>query len=132
MKADQPTYVRRLMDERGLNQSQLAEMAGVTRQEVNRAYKGTRQVTVSIAKRLAPHLGVAWYALVADDAGQEPAPAVEHRVAVRKVPPVPGEPLNNPDEIALVGMFRSLSLVKQAALFAYLGADDMPSLRRDD
>lgn len=51
--------LREVMDERGVTQSQLARMSGVSRQAINRLIAGhVRDPRLPIAKKLASALGV--------------------------------------------------------------------------
>lgn len=48
----------------GFNDPKLADAAGTTKQQIFKLRKGQRKLTVEWARRLAPHLGLRWEALV--------------------------------------------------------------------
>lgn len=123
------SFLAGLLVERGIRPAEFARRVGVSKQQIHKLL-GRKNQTAVWALRLAPHLGIPWTDLVESKTSSEVAPDIESRVTVGKSAPLVGEPLNDLDELALIGMWRKLSFTKKAALFAYLGADDMPSLRK--
>jgi transcriptional regulator with XRE-family HTH domain len=122
------TPLAKAIAHRGIRQADLAKLAGTSKQQIFKLC-GRRHLSPAWAKRLAPHLGVPWLSLIDGEVVQEPPSHVEQGVVVGESDPAPGDRLNDPDELALIGMWRKLTRTKRAALFAYLGADDMPSLK---
>ena len=125
-----PTRFSQLLSEARLTQEQLARLAGTSKQQINRYATGERLPNVRMAKLISPHLGIDWQVLLEAETADERLADAKDGIAVRKPPPVLGEPLNDADELALIGLWRGLSILKKAALFANLGADEMPSLRK--
>jgi plasmid maintenance system antidote protein VapI len=58
------THLDRLMTELGIENHQLAENAGTSRQAIHKLRRGITRMLPDWAKRLSPHLGVSWQELV--------------------------------------------------------------------
>jgi transcriptional regulator with XRE-family HTH domain len=128
--ADTLTYLARILRARGMRQVDLARGLGTHRQQISKWVSEGRPISPVWAKRMEPLVGVPWPDLVEGKFPQELAAGIEQGVVVGQGGPHPGDPIYDADELALLRMWRQLSLTKRAALFAYLGADDLPSLRK--
>lgn len=124
------TYLAQLLALRGMRQAELARGLGVNRQQVSKWAKEGRRIAPAWAKRIEPLVNVPWPDLVDSKLPQELAPGVEHGVLIRERDPKAGDRIYDVDELALLTMWRRLNLTKQAALFAYFGDAEMPSLRK--
>lgn len=56
--------IRQLREVRGLKQNELATTIGVSQQLLSMIERGNRRVTIDVARKLAPILGVNWYELI--------------------------------------------------------------------
>lgn len=56
--ADDMSLLQKLREERGLSQTQLAELVGTSQPQINRLEKSKRTLSKSWAERLSPHLGI--------------------------------------------------------------------------
>ena len=78
--------LRRLREERGLNQTELAEILGTTKQSVNRYEKNLREPNIKTASEFAKRLGVPLYVLT----GEDPFPSLPDNILpmpkMKKVP----------------------------------------------
>jgi transcriptional regulator with XRE-family HTH domain len=70
--APYPNRLQECMARAELNDPQLAEAVGTTRQQIHKLRHGERKLTVEWAKRLAPILEVSWQELIT---GSPPDPA---------------------------------------------------------
>ncbi len=135
-----PTRLKKLRSATGLSQAQVANHFKIKPSSVAQWETGRSKPTVDKIARLATLYQVSINTLCGDDIPiigvlpEQPASKitadVEHRMAVGKGKPQRGDFVDDLDELALLEMFRGLSFLKKAALFAYLGAVDMPSLRK--
>lgn len=66
-----PNGLAACMARKGINDPQLADAAGTTKQQIHKLRHGERKLTVQWAKRLAPHLNASWQELV--DSAPSPA-----------------------------------------------------------
>ncbi|MDH7790705.1 helix-turn-helix transcriptional regulator [Ochrobactrum sp. AN78] len=64
--------IRRLREEKGLSQAQLAEMAGTSQPQIKRLEDGARKLTKEWAERLAPHLSISAETLLFPDSKEIP------------------------------------------------------------
>lgn len=78
--------LRRLREERGLNQTELAEILGTTKQSVNRYEKNLREPNIKTASEFAKRLGVPLHVLT----GEESFPSLPDNILpmpkMKKVP----------------------------------------------
>lgn len=65
--------LRRLREERGLNQTELAEILGTTKQSVNRYEKNLREPNIKTASEFAKRLGVPLHVLTGEQAAPSPS-----------------------------------------------------------
>lgn len=119
------------MRDRGMGQAALARKLGaeVNRQHVHKLMTGEITMSAAWAQKIAPLFKMDWAAFLAEHLPQQAAAAVEAGVPVRGGSPKPGDPIQDDDEAALIGLWRRLSIVKKATIFDYLGFDELPSLR---
>lgn len=154
--SDAAKGLRELRDRAGYSRAEIGRLIGMpatTYQGCETEYKRPFQ-PVTLMKALVPHLvgrgdppitnfdlatlagadvlhpgdydPIAAHAMPAE----ELASGRKQRIVIPKLDPAPGDPIHDLDEAALLGMWRRLSIVKKATLFAHLGSDDMPSLRK--
>lgn len=53
--------IRQMREARGMKQSELSAASGVKQQLLSMIERGSRRVTIDVARKLAPFLGVNWY-----------------------------------------------------------------------
>lgn len=53
--------IRQLREARGMKQNELATTIGVSQQLLSMIECGNRRITIDVARKLAPVLGVNWY-----------------------------------------------------------------------
>jgi len=63
-EAPYPNRLAECMAQAKVNDPQLAEAAGTTKQQIFKLRRGERKLTVEWARRLAPHLKMPWRALI--------------------------------------------------------------------
>lgn len=70
--------IKYMVEKSGLRQAEIARRSGVAHANLHHLMTGRRNLTVSVAKRLAPVFGVAWHELY-DEPAPVPAPAKPKR-----------------------------------------------------
>ena len=91
MSSAPSTRLAQLMERTGVSASELARLVGTTRQQVFKLRTGERQMSAAWAMRLAPHLGVDWPSIIAEQGvpnaeppRQETSPSAIRIAAVRR------------------------------------------------
>ena len=135
-----PTRLKKLRAATGLSQAQVAKHFGIKPSSVAQWEIGRSKPTVDKLSDLAILYRVSLNTLCGDDIPiaailpDQPASQIstdiKHRMTIRQRDPQRSNVVDDPDELALLNLFRRLTFLKKAALFAYLGAVDMPSLRK--
>jgi transcriptional regulator with XRE-family HTH domain len=122
-----PSFLAYVMYLRGdMRQADLMRATGVGKQQINRFYLG-KPLTPEWAKKLAPALGIEWLDLFEGKLSEQLAASIEQGIAVRQGGPSIGQFINDPDELAMIRMWRRMSVTKKAALLAFLQSDEPPA-----
>lgn len=82
---------------------------------------------LTIDGEIAPEIAIEAAPAQETPTSQEPPTAVEPGVAVRDLGPHLGDSLDDLDEVALLRLWRALSITKKAAVFALLGIAEWPN-----
>lgn len=136
-----PVRMKRLRAATGLSQAKVARHFGIAPVSVAQWETGRSKPMLDRIPALASLYRVSIAELCGSDIpipvlsfsserSSDTASNVENRVAVRQDSPTRSETIDDLDELALLDFWRDLSITKKAALFGYLGADEMPSLRK--
>jgi len=103
----EPNALRRIREDRGLSQQELADKVGTSQAQIDRLEKSQRKMTTKWAKRLAPALECAWFDLVN-----------EADLGFAK------------DEIALLETYQGMSEPEKDGLFRFVVKRDRQELKQ--
>jgi transcriptional regulator with XRE-family HTH domain len=106
-----PNRIKELRKRRGLTQPQLAEAAGTTFQQIYKLENSKRKLPQQWMDRIAPALGVRPAALIDADVEGLPDPQAQAQL------------VDDPDELALLWLWRNLSPKMRGAALTLLQAN---------